>query len=332
MALILDESFATGIPGSFATARAQAGTLTATYNSTELAVDLSNPTAGQSIWDITSSPLCVSGEAEIDLEFLTDSSTNRAGGLWAVSGAAAVSNGVRLVHDTVTYYLQQWTGGSSWAGSATFETWGQDAPRVFNAAGDRRIFNLRWDFGAGAGVSRATVEGRVDGLLVTRGFAPPAGLASLRPGVMVYASSVRLHSIKAWDAPQAPLAALGARGLDVAVSRRICAPPPALLPGPPAAYNREATLGRRNQYQGGNGRIQGTVKVGGSPNTPVWRRVRLIDESSRQLIGEQWSDAVTGAYDFQNIATERKYSLLSFDHTLEHRAVIADGITPDTMP
>ena len=85
MALVLDETFATGIPANFATARAQSGTLAATYNSTAQAVDLSSSAAGQSIWDITSVPLTVAGEMEIELEWVADlSGTNnyRHAGAW----------------------------------------------------------------------------------------------------------------------------------------------------------------------------------------------------------------------------------------------------------
>ena len=56
MALVLDETFATAISTNFATARVQSGALTATYNASAQAVDLSNSTAGQNIWDITAVP------------------------------------------------------------------------------------------------------------------------------------------------------------------------------------------------------------------------------------------------------------------------------------
>ena len=72
MALVLDETFASSIPANFATARAQSGTLTASYNAAAQAVDLSNSTAGQNIWDITSVSPLVAGEMEVDLEWIAD--------------------------------------------------------------------------------------------------------------------------------------------------------------------------------------------------------------------------------------------------------------------
>ena len=46
----------------------------------------------------------------------------------------------------------------------------------------------------------------------------------------------------------------------------------------------------------------GTVKESTPPaNTPLRRKVQLIDESTRLLVRETWSDALTGAYDFQSV-------------------------------
>ncbi|MEP6587134.1 MAG: hypothetical protein ABJA84_00050 [Polaromonas sp.] len=334
MALVLDETFATGIPGSFATARAQSGTLTATYDSGSQAVDLSNSTAGQSIWDITSQPLTVAGEMEIDLEFRADlsgASNLRHAGAWAVAGQAAVSNGFRFSHQNNTndfWSLGAWTGGASWAGESSQQTVFRGASAPFNITGDRRVLNIRWDMGAGAGISRVSAECRIDGVLWAY---TDAAFPSLRPGVFCYQSTVRLHSIKAWDAPQTPLTSFGGNGLESAVSRLVLAPPAASVPGPPAAYNRGLALGWRNTYQDGSGRIVGTVKLSGMPNTPLARKVRLIDESNGLLVRECWS-TTAGDYEFQSIEPNRRYTVISYDHMHDKRAVIADNITPELMP
>jgi hypothetical protein len=78
------------------------------------------------------------------------------------------------------------------------------------------------------------------------------------------------------------------------------------------------------------GRIRGTVKV--TPNTPVRRKVRLIREVDGQVIREQWSDPVTGAYDFQFVDDLRKWTVVSYDFENLFRAVIADNLTPELMP
>lgn len=119
--------------------------------------------------------------------------------------------------------------------------------------------------------------------------------------------------------------------LPSALGRLIGAPPEALVAGPPAAYNRGLTLGWRNAYQGGNGRVLGTVKMAGTPNTPLSRKVRLIDETTGLLVREMWSTPA-GDYAFLNVDTLHKYTVVAYDHTHDKRAVIADNITPELMP
>lgn len=85
------------------------------------------------------------------------------------------------------------------------------------------------------------------------------------------------------------------------------------------------------QY-GGNGRIFGTVKVDSSPDVPVYRRVWLMNQRDAVVIRETWSDETTGEYEFTNIDETQKYSVISFDHTNNFRAVIADSVVPELMP
>lgn len=88
-----------------------------------------------------------------------------------------------------------------------------------------------------------------------------------------------------------------------------------------------------DRFYGGRGRISGTVEIKGTPtNALVRRRVRLVRESDAICIREVWSDPVTGAYLFEHIDPAEKYSLLTYDYTLDKRAVIADNLTPDPMP
>lgn len=82
----------------------------------------------------------------------------------------------------------------------------------------------------------------------------------------------------------------------------------------------------------GNGQIDGTVadyNAGG--NIFRYRRVRLIDEKTGIVIGEEFSDPVTGAYAFPYLDMTRKYTVLSYDHTHSFNAVIADNLTPTAM-
>lgn len=83
---------------------------------------------------------------------------------------------------------------------------------------------------------------------------------------------------------------------------------------------------------GGNGRIHGDVKKVGSPDSPVWRRVRLFARRDGRLVREQWSDPVTGAYSFEYVNPSLEYTLVAYDHTGVYQAVISDNPTIDPMP
>lgn len=92
------------------------------------------------------------------------------------------------------------------------------------------------------------------------------------------------------------------------------------------------TESRIDMIFGGRGVISGTVKEQSLPvNTPLARRVRLIEERSGYVVAETWSDAVTGNYSFANIDRSLTYTVVSYDHTGLYRAVIADRLTPELM-
>ncbi|NDP57996.1 MAG: hypothetical protein GZ090_01375 [Oxalobacteraceae bacterium] len=82
----------------------------------------------------------------------------------------------------------------------------------------------------------------------------------------------------------------------------------------------------------GTGRITGTVKETGTPNTPVFKRVRLHRMVDGMLVREQWSDAATGSYAFNNIDSTYKFYVVSHDHLTNYNAVIKDNLTPEPMP
>ena len=85
-------------------------------------------------------------------------------------------------------------------------------------------------------------------------------------------------------------------------------------------------------YNGGVGMIYGTTKEKNTPaNTPLRRRVLLIDEASRMTIRETWSDALTGNYEFRGVKEGATYTVLSYDHTGAYRAVVADHQIPELI-
>lgn len=91
--------------------------------------------------------------------------------------------------------------------------------------------------------------------------------------------------------------------------------------------SRAGAIKLRDVYYGGRGFIVGTVKEKASPaNVPLRRRVWLMRERDGTVIRETWSDPATGAYAFANVDETQRYSVLTFDHLRNHRAVIADNL------
>lgn len=86
-------------------------------------------------------------------------------------------------------------------------------------------------------------------------------------------------------------------------------------------------------YNGGLGSVYGTVKEKNTPaNAPLRRRVVLIDERSRIAIRETWSDAATGNYEFKGVKQGVPYTVLSYDHLHNYRAVAADNLLAEELP
>lgn len=81
-------------------------------------------------------------------------------------------------------------------------------------------------------------------------------------------------------------------------------------------------------FDSGAYEIRGSVKNIGSPNTPVFRRLRLHEQISSRFIRETWSDSVTGAYLFDNLRLTTYY-VVSFDHTGTYNGVIKSDVTPE---
>jgi hypothetical protein len=125
----------------------------------------------------------------------------------------------------------------------------------------------------------------------------------------------------------------GTSFLDVS-GKQVAARPTLTVAGPTPAPNwrvaRTATL-LRDTYDGGFGRIIGTVKEKGMPsNLPLARRVRLFHELTGRFLRETWSDATTGNYAFVGIDPTQRYTVVSYDYTGSYRAVIADNLLPET--
>lgn len=83
---------------------------------------------------------------------------------------------------------------------------------------------------------------------------------------------------------------------------------------------------------GGAHRVVGTVKEKATPaNVPVVRRVRLCRMRDGVFIRETWS-APDGSYVFDSIDGAETYYVVSFDHTGNFNAAVADRLVPEPMP
>jgi hypothetical protein len=92
----------------------------------------------------------------------------------------------------------------------------------------------------------------------------------------------------------------------------------------------DLTLIRDVQY-GGIGRVNGNVYIDGTPDIPVSRRVRLINERDGLPIRETWSDAATGAYSFDKVAMGVRYTVIAYDYENNYRAIVADNVLAESM-
>lgn len=102
----------------------------------------------------------------------------------------------------------------------------------------------------------------------------------------------------------------------------------------PATWKLKSSVGLVSDvYHGGRGRVRGTVAIVGTPSsTPAKRRVWLIRERDAQIVGERWSDPVTGAFSFDYVDPTQTYTVISFDYQHNFRAVVGDNLVPEFLP
>lgn len=98
---------------------------------------------------------------------------------------------------------------------------------------------------------------------------------------------------------------------------------PTSVAGAPT-YRSSPPLLRYDAIDGGGFSISGSVYLKGPPQVPVPRRVRLHDRATGRPVRETWSTS-DGHYEFTKIAPGLYY-VVTFDHTNNFNAVIADRI------
>lgn len=237
----------------------------------------------------------------------------------------ADTSGPNLATTAYGTYGSTGTGANTWTSLASaFDSNAGSYAGISLAPGDSLDPTLTFDFGAGSerdiqnfgwlwycpgGYAFSVMfEGSSDGTQwVLRAFIPT-----------LWANTAMGYAVAAF-----PIS--GAVGVDPLIS----------ISGPerPAAASRfDPGLHRLDLEDGGLYRIVGTVKVKGAPNVPVHRRVVLINERSRRIVRETWSDPVTGYYAFEGIRGDVAYTTLAYDYTGNYRGVLADNLTAERMP
>lgn len=210
-------------------------------------------------------------------------------------------------------------------------------PSPIKIPGDRRVLNMRWDSTGGIAAGKATMELRIDDKLVMSHF---GAISAMRPGIGIRQSTCRVHSIKVWDAPQVAMIQIANKETaSIELGRRTApfATTPnkesfiselGIIRGPLTGnMTSETTLNfvaKLNIDYSGNGTINGSVKIKGSPDYGVSRKVQLYHNN--KLLQEVWSDA-NGDYEFNSLDKSELYNVVVFDHTSTYKAIISDGVT-----
>ncbi|MBD9405390.1 hypothetical protein IB236_08595 [Acidovorax sp. ACV02] len=103
-------------------------------------------------------------------------------------------------------------------------------------------------------------------------------------------------------------------------------------PVPASVTTRSRVQLARDAEFGGAGRIWGTTKTKGAPNTPTKARVVLHHQRSKLPVRETWSDPVTGVFEFTGIDTSQQFLTLAEDAAGNFRPVAANKLTPEVLP
>lgn len=85
------------------------------------------------------------------------------------------------------------------------------------------------------------------------------------------------------------------------------------------------------------GRLFGTTKVAGNPDSPARRRVQVIPAAqnahgfvfpnAEAAVAGTWSDD-TGNWEVRNLDPARKYHVIAYDHTGQYDPVIKMNLVP----
>lgn len=100
----------------------------------------------------------------------------------------------------------------------------------------------------------------------------------------------------------------------------------------PSCSSAGAARSARDVEFGGRGRVYGTTKAKGSPNTPTKSRVRLLRERDGLLAREVWSDPATGAFEFTGVDTGTRWVVLAQDASGAFWPAAASSFDVELLP
>jgi hypothetical protein len=319
MAIVLSETFATGVPSGFATQVVNTGSFTATYNPTQQAVDLSKDNFNGG-WRFDTVSASVELDVEMDVE-CTDIQTVNFGtffglflGVSSGSGDGALIAYSRIVRDGGSSGGLN-AGGVNWGFGSAVDIEPPGRPLFEFAVGERKLIRIKTNVSGSDRIVETVVAGQPHYKLF-RAVNSFTGL--VRPTLFLRNGSIRLHSIVIRD--DAVITEPAKVGV---VSRS------AIRHFTPNTFSSlGANVGkggaRKNIHQSGTGLIQGTVTI---ENIPGSRQVRLFDRKTGLIYGETWSSE-TGFYEFRGVDQEREYFIVAHDHFRVYNAVVSDMLNP----
>jgi hypothetical protein len=339
MPVLVDESFTSGIPGGFATARFPGGTgLTVTHNAGQGAVDLAPATSSHYYawsFDGVAQPAL---RVVVEVDHITFPSSARVG-----VGFASPWTGTPNALFGVT---SGYSDSNHYAGNTA--NWGSSFPslRILNSSShsNSRLEVLTIDTYVVGGNRRLALYqgGILTASILVNGFA-----GNLIPALYGYGATTRLFRVTISDEP-------------VNVESLPFHGPGVTLPfaGPPIPLGLH-TGG--NPLHHPNGRVEGvplprgerlvhfeglfnygpdgrffprigsisgkTERQDGPSKFPYPTRVFLIDQRTNALIMETFA-AADGSYVFDGLPVNQEFAVLAYDYLRNFRAVIADRVTP----
>lgn len=321
MALLLSETFATGVPAGFHVQYVDYGSLVATWQSAAQAVDFVKDGYNGG-WRLVGCPSAADLRVVLDIEQL---SANNGG-----SSASGIGVGFESDQETLlphflslTYeigYVSRLRGdGASPTASVADE--GSTPSAIPDLAG-RHTIEFACVRGP-IGFSRQ-YQVSVDGVLLYAGpvvSVPVAG--TLLPWLWFRDSSWRLHQIDVFS-DAVHLVDVG-RGRMVGGAMRLPAAAWA-----PAGYRASGSALRHDTTYGGRRVLSGYTEIDGTPVTRVGRRRVLVwDQLTGDLVRQTWSDA-SGWWQVSGLA-DRPYLVLSPDPALDYDPAALSDVYPDPV-